>query len=161
MYIFDYIIWIMPILSLFWTYILVAPKAVWAEARNMESIGLSGEIWAPNLGAKAYVFPAKKWNKKVGIWAMSVIPSSAFTMAATSATVYRSTRSQVKRMKLIARSNCVRMKKASKKSSLGVRVSPKTAETYGRCLNLSYAEAVKEIYLITQACLRLTEGVDF
>ena len=31
----------------------------------MESIGLSGEIWAPNLGAKAYVFPAKKWYKRL------------------------------------------------------------------------------------------------
>ena len=55
------------------------------------------------------------------------------------------------------------MKLASrgKKSSLAVSVSPKTAETYGRYLNLSYAEAVKEIYLITQACLLPNEGVDF
>ena len=92
---------------------------------------------------------------------MSFILSSAFTMVATSATIYQSSRSQVKKMKLMARCNCVRMKKASKKSSLGRSVSPKTAETYGRCLNLSYAEAVMEIYLITQACLRPSEGVDF
>ena len=91
---------------------------------------------------------------------MSFISSSAFNMV-TRATLYRSSRCQVKWIKLIARANASRMKKASKKSSLGVRVSPKTAETYGRCLNLSYAEAVKEIYLITQACLLPSEGVDF
>ena len=65
------------------------------------------------------------------------------------------------RIKLIARANAIRMKKACKKSSLGVRVSPKTAQTFARCLNLSYAEAVKEISLITQACLIPNEGVDF
>ena len=57
----------MPILSLFWTYTLVAPKAVWAEARNMESIGVSGQILAPNFGAKAYDFSDKKVNKRVVI----------------------------------------------------------------------------------------------
>ena len=33
-------------------------------------------------------------------------------------------------------------------------MSHPTAEAYGRYLNLSYAEAVKEIDLITQACLK-------
>ena len=119
---------------------------------------------APNLGDT-------KWIKGWSCHAMLFISSTAFNMVASSATIYRSPRSQIKKMKFLARCNCVRMKNASKKkaskktvikkASLGGSVSPTTAETYGRCLNLSYAEAVKEIYLITQACLRLSEGVDF
>ena len=108
---------------------------------------------APNLGDT-------KWIKGWSCHAMSFISSTAFNMV-TSATLYRSTRCQVMRIKLIARANARRMKKASMKSSLGGRVSTKTAKTIGRCLNLSYAEAVKEISLITQACLLPNEGVDF
>ena len=118
---------------------------------------------APNLGDT-------KWIKGWSCHAMLFISSTAFNMVASSATIYRSPSSKIKKMKFLARCNCARMKKASKKKAskktaskkpLGGSVSPTTAETYGRCLNLSYAEAVKEIYLITQACLRLSEGVDF
>ena len=63
----------------------------------------------------------------------------------------------MKKIHLVAQGNLYRMKLAirGKKSApqMPVSVSPKTAETYGRYLNLSYAEAVQEIYLITQACL--------
>ena len=88
-------------------------------------------------------------------------------MAQTSARKYRSKRLDVKKVHLVARGNLYRMKLAftRKKSAkqVPVSVSPKTAEAYGRYLNLSYAEAVQEIYLITQACLRPSslEGVDF
>ena len=96
---------------------------------------------------------------------MSFISSSALVMATTSARKYRSSRLAVKKVQLMARANLYRMKLAirGKKSAPPVSVSPKTAETYGRYLNLSYAEAVQEIYLITQACLRPSslEGVDF
>ena len=40
-----------------------------------------------------------------------------------------------------------------KAKAVSLRVSPKTAEAFGRYLNLSYAEAVQEIFLILQACL--------
>ena len=88
-------------------------------------------------------------------------------MAQTSARQYRSKRLDVKKIHLVARGNLYRMKLIirGKKSApqMPVSVSPKTAETYGRYLNLSYAEAVQEIDLITQACLRPSslEGVDF
>ena len=97
---------------------------------------------------------------------MSFISSSALVMAQTSARKYRSKCLTVKKVQLIGRGNRHRMKLAitGKKSAvqIPVSVSPKTAEAYGRYLNLSYAEAVKEIYLITQACLRPSslEGVD-
>ena len=87
---------------------------------------------------------------------MSFISSSALVMATTSARKYRSLHLAVKKVQLMARANLYRMKLAirGKKSAPPVSVSPKTAETYGRYLNLSYAEAVQEIYLITQACLK-------
>ena len=97
---------------------------------------------------------------------MSFILSSALVMV-TSARKYRSKRLAVKKVQLMARGNLHRMKLAitGKKSAvqIPVSVSPNIAEAYGRYLNLSYAEAVQEIYLITQACLRPSslEGVDF
>ena len=98
---------------------------------------------------------------------MSFISSSALVMVQTSPRKYRSSRLAVKKVQLMVRGNLYRMNLAitGKKSApqMPVSVSPKTAETYGRYLNLSYAEAVQEIYLITQACLRPSslEGVDF
>ena len=117
-----------------------------------------------NLGAKAHDSP-KKWIKTDVICAMSFISSSAFHMATSSAQKYRSSRLAVKMIQLWARANRYRMKLAitGKKSSLAVSVSPKTAETYGIFLNLSYVEAVREIFLITRDCLRSSglEEADF
>ena len=101
------------------------------------------------------------------IRAMSSISSSALAMAKTSARQYRSNRLDVKKIHLVARGNLYRMKLAIRRKKAAkqvpVRVSPKTAKAYGRYSNLSYAKAVKEIYLITQACLGHSslEGVDF
>ena len=97
---------------------------------------------------------------------MSFISSSALVMAQSSTSKYRRLRLAVKKVQLMARGNLYRMKLyiTGKKSApqMPVSVSPKTAEAYGRYLNLSYAEAVQEIYLITQACLKpLGKGVDF
>ena len=77
----------------------------------------------------------------------------------SSVKIYRSKRLAIKRLKLMARSNLYRMKLSisAKETAPGTpvrgRVSPKTAEAYCRYLNLLYAEAVQEIFLITQACL--------
>ena len=90
---------------------------------------------------------------------MSFISTSA-TVMITSAKIYHSKRLAIKRLKLMARSNLYRLKLSisAKETAPGTpvsgSVSPKTAEAYGRYLSLSYAEAVQEIYLITQACLK-------
>ena len=75
----------------------------------------------------------------------------------TTAQIYRSPRLAIKCHQLRARGNRHRHRLAlsSKKTEpvTPVGVSPKTAEAYGRYLNITYAEAVQEILLITQACL--------
>ena len=63
---------------------------------------------------------------------------------------------KVKKLELKARTHghraaLSRAKKAEALASL--RGSPKTAEAYGRYINLSYAEVVQEIFPITQAFL--------
>ena len=84
----------------------------------------------------------------------------------TSAKKYRGRRLAIKRHQLMARANLYRLRlsRSGRKTTplTPVRVSPKTAEAYGRYLNLSYAEAVQEIFLISQACLKpLGKGGDF
>ena len=64
---------------------------------------------------------------------------------------------RLKMMELLARGrghrkSMTRAMKAKAKA-VSVRVSPKTASAFGRYLNLTYAEAVQEIFLIMQACL--------
>ena len=84
----------------------------------------------------------------------------------TSAKKYRGKRLAIKHHQLMARSNLYRLRlsRSGKETAplMPVRVSPETAEAYGRYLNLSYAEAVEEIFLITQACLMpVAKGGDF
>ena len=98
---------------------------------------------------------------------MSFISTSAVVMI-TTAKKYRSKRLAIKRLKLMARGNLYRLKlsisgkKTAPRTPVSGSVSPKTAEAYGRYLNLSYAEAVQEIFLISQACLMpVGKGGDF
>ena len=41
----------------------------------------------------------------------------------------------------------------AKAKAVSLRVSPRTAEAFGRYLHLLYAKVVQEIFLIMQACL--------
>ena len=69
---------------------------------------------------------------------------------------YRSPMMKLKKLELKARGRAHRLalSRAKKAEALASkRISPKTAEAYSRYLNLSYAEAVQEIFLITRACL--------
>ena len=56
-------------------------------------------------------------------------------------------------LKTRAQGHRAALSRAKKAKAASLRVSPKTAEAYSRYSNLSYAEAVQEIFLITQACL--------
>ena len=96
---------------------------------------------------------------------MALSSTSASNMM-TSAKKYRGRTLAIKHHQLMARANLhrLRLSQSGRKTTplTPVRVSPKTAKAYGRYLNLSYAEAVQEIFLISQACLKpLGKGGDF